>query len=198
MDRAPWLLIGLGNPGGSYDGTRHNVGFHVLDSLTQSYAFSPFTTKGKKSLAMGTVGDETVYALKPLSFMNLSGLPTGQIVRFYKIPLSQILVIHDDLSLTPGKARLKQGGGNAGHNGLKSIDQCIGQNYWRLRIGIGHPGAPHLVTDYVLGRFLNNDKPWIEDLTEKITQHLPLFFSGDLDTFQSRLMQPSSPPSSNT
>ncbi|MGL6188394.1 MAG: aminoacyl-tRNA hydrolase [Holosporales bacterium] len=169
-----WLIVGLGNPGNQYTYHRHNVGFLFLDFLTHAYGFTSFHVKGKKALAEGTINKTKVLALKPMAFMNLSGPPTAEVLNFYKIPPCQLVVIHDDLALEPGKIRLKKGGGTGGHNGIKSLDQFIGPDYWRLKIGIGHPGHRDLVVPYVLSNFSSPQQEHLDSLFKKISDAFPL------------------------
>ncbi len=145
------LLVGLGNPGSQYARTRHNIGFAAVDAIAEKYGFSAWSKKFKGLICEGEVAGEKILALKPQTFMNLSGESVGECIRFYKIEPQDVIVFHDELALPSGKMRMKQGGGNAGHNGLKSLDQHIGKDYHRVRIGIGHPGTPDAVTGYVLG-----------------------------------------------
>jgi PTH1 family peptidyl-tRNA hydrolase len=160
-----WLVTGLGNPGKEYEGTRHNIGFAVVDLLAQRHRGS-FATKWKGAVAQVSLGGESVLLLKPQTYMNLSGQAVQPCMAFFKIPLEQVLVVHDDLDLELGQIKLKRGGSPGGHNGLKSIDQCIGQAYLRIRGGIGHPRskAPpeaqkerHGVVSHVLSPFRGKD-----------------------------------------
>ncbi len=182
-----WVVIGLGNPGSAYAAHRHNVGFQVLDHLTRAYGFPPFQEKGKRALTEGVIGGGRVMALKPLAFMNLSGPPASDVVHFYKVPLTQVLVIHDDLDVPFGKIKFKTGGGAGGHNGLKSLDSCLGPGYQRLRIGIGHPGDRDLVTPYVLGNFMNAEKEALGGLMTKISEHISLIFQNDIPLFLTKM-----------
>lgn len=171
------LCVGLGNPGQQYLMTRHNIGFMAVDAIADSYDFPSFSKKFKGEYSESKINGVTVGLLKPQTFMNLSGQSIQQIMSFYKLSLDQIIVIHDDLDLVPGQIKLKIGGGAGGHNGLKSIDQCVGSNYWRLRLGIGHPGERHLVTSYVLSAFSSSDHEWLVNLLQKISKEfefLPL------------------------
>lgn len=186
-----WLIVGLGNPGEKYASHRHNVGFQIVHALAKHVSFPPFRLKGKSELSEGEIAAQKVVLMKPLTFMNLSGPPVASMVSFYKIPLSQVIVIHDELALESGKIRFKRGGSAAGHNGLKSLVSCLGDGFSRLRIGIGHPGDKSLVTDYVLSPFLKSEKIWLVPLIEKITREFPLVLTHQEDTFVSRVMQPS-------
>ncbi len=189
---APFLLVGLGNPGSQYLDTRHNVGFQVIDAFFKSeapsYHFGDFRKKFNGLIAEGHVNTHKIFLLKPLTFMNLSGESVQHVVHFYKIPLENILVVHDDIDLPLGMIQLKKGGGNAGHNGLKSLTQHIGNDYWRLRVGIGHPGDREQVTPYVLGHFTPLEKRQISDISALISHHYPLFLEKDYDAFRQAIL----------
>ena len=144
------LFVGLGNPGQKYQMNRHNIGFMAVDEIANANSFSPWRSKFQGLFCEGRLGNQRVIILKPSTFMNLSGQSVGELARFYKINSQDITVFHDELDLAPGKCRFKLSGGHAGHNGLKSIDSYIGENYKRIRLGIGHPGQKDLVSKYVL------------------------------------------------
>lgn len=170
------LCVGLGNPGQQYLMTRHNIGFMAIDVVAQSYNFPSFSKKFKSEFSEHRINGFSVGLLKPQTFMNLSGQSVQQVMAFYKLKPEQVIVIHDDLDLVPGQVKIKLGGSAGGHNGLKSIDQCIGNGYWRLRLGIGHPGDRNLVTSYVLSPFPRSDHDWLMNLLQKIAeefQYLP-------------------------
>lgn len=169
-----YVIVGLGNPGKEYINTRHNAGFLILDNLLQHFSFTGPKQKFQSELYEGTVHSQKVTLLKPQTYMNLSGRAVSACCQFYKIPLSQLLVIHDDLDLPLGKIRVKLGGGNGGHNGLKSIDQYNGPLYKRLRIGIGRPSEKYQVSDYVLSNFTNQEREIFNRLSETLSQHLSL------------------------
>jgi len=181
------LVVGLGNPGRSYQLNRHNIGFMAVDALHSHHNFSPWRDKFKAHLAEGMVAGEKVLLLKPQTYMNLSGQAVGEALHFYKLSLDCLLVIHDELDLAPAKARLKRGGGSGGHNGIKSIDAHCGSNYRRLRLGIGHPGAPHLVQPYVLGNFAKMDAVWLEPLLRAVCDHFDLFIQDKESSFMNKL-----------
>ena len=143
------LIVGLGNPGARYARNRHNVGFMAVEAIARRYGFPAFRSRFKGELAEGTIAGERRLLLRPQTFMNASGESVLAAMSFYKIAPGDIAVIHDELDLRPGKVRVKRGGGSAGHNGLRSIDALIGADYWRVRIGIGHPGIKELVQPYV-------------------------------------------------
>lgn len=164
------VCVGLGNPGQQYSMNRHNVGFMMMDAFAASYNFPDFKKKFQGELSERKSGKDSVVLFKPLTFMNLSGSAVQALMAFYKLKPEQIIVFHDDLYLIPGQIKIKLGGGAGGHNGLKSIDQSIGNNYWRVRIGIGHPGAKHLVTNYVLSSFLATDHEWLVSLLQKLSE----------------------------
>jgi peptidyl-tRNA hydrolase, PTH1 family len=173
------LIAGLGNPGPQYARNRHNVGFMAADAIARRHSFSGFSKKFRGEIAEGTLAGDKVLLLKPMTFMNLSGDSVGEAMRFYKLSPADIIVIHDELDLAPGKLRLKIGGGNGGHNGLKSIDAHCGKDYKRLRIGIGHPGHKDRVNSHVLGDFAKSDQEWLEPLLDAIADHAELMARGD-------------------
>lgn len=170
------LCVGLGNPGHQYLMTRHNIGFMAIDTILHSYDFPISKKKFQSEYTERKINEFFVGLLKPQTYMNLSGSAVQSALAFYKLKPEQMLVIHDDLDLIPGQIKIKLGGGAGGHNGLKSIDQSIGNNYWRLRLGIGHPGDRHLVNNHVLSAFHNSDHDWLANLLQKIAEefkHLP-------------------------
>ena len=152
-------LIGLGNPGSKYEETRHNVGFLFLDALALLQTFPPFQEKFSGALTKKVIGEQPIYLFKPLQYMNRSGPPLQVFMHYYKLQPSDICVFYDEADLLPGKIRLKQGGGNGGHNGIKSIEHSIGKDFWRCRIGIGRPSHPQQeLSDYVLGKLTEAEK----------------------------------------
>lgn len=173
------LIAGLGNPGSQYAKHRHNVGFMAADAIARRHSFSGFSKKFRGEIADGEIAGEKVLLLKPMTFMNLSGDSVGEAMRFYKLSPSDIIVIHDELDLAPGKLKLKTGGGHGGHNGLKSIDAHCGKDYKRLRVGIGHPGHKDRVNSHVLGDFSKPDLVWLEPLLDAIADHADLMAKGD-------------------
>lgn len=173
------LIAGLGNPGPQYAKHRHNVGFMAADAIARRHSFSGFSKKFRGEIADGEIAGEKVLLLKPTTSMNLSGDSVGEAMRFYKLSPSDIIVIHDELDLAPGKLKLKTGGGNGGHNGLKSIDAHCGKDYKRLRVGIGHPGHKDRVNGHVLGDFSKADREWLEPLLDAIADHADLMAKGD-------------------
>ncbi len=182
-----FFLTGLGNPGTSYARHRHNIGFMAIDAIAAAYGFPSFTQKSGALLSKGEIAGNPVLLIKPLSFMNLSGQPVGELMRYHKIPPEKLIVLHDELDLPFGKLRVKQGGGNGGHNGLKSLDAHAGQNYWRVRLGIGHPGDKDLVTDYVLSDFLPPERLALNNWLGGVAKHIPMLLAGDAAEFMNRL-----------
>jgi len=181
------LLVGLGNPGSSYAHNRHNIGFMALDRFAKAFSFGPWRARFQGHICEGTVGDTKILALKPGTFMNLSGQAVGETCRFYKIEPADIFGFHDELELAPGRLKVKQGGGNAGHNGLKSIDAHVGLNTWRVRMGIGHPGDKNLVSGYVLQDFAKADTAWLDPFLDALATALPHLTSGDENKFMTKV-----------
>lgn len=182
-----WLIAGLGNPGASYAGHRHNVGFVIADALADHYRFPAYSSKYQAHCAQGAIGDTKALLCKPQAFMNLSGQSVGEAARFFKIEPPKVLVLHDELDLPLGKVRIKQGGGHGGHNGLRDIDRHIGQDYWRMRIGIGHPGHKDAVHGYVLSDFSKAEREVVEILAKAICTHLPLMFGQGTEALMSKI-----------
>ena len=180
------LIVGLGNPGGQYEGNRHNIGFMALDAIARQHGVTQFRSKHGGMLAEGNIGGEKVILLKPQTFMNRSGDSVQQVAQFYKIAPSDIIVLYDELDLVAGKVRVKIGGGNGGHNGLRSIDPQIGLDYKRVRLGIGHPGK-EFVTHHVLGDFAKADQAWLEPLLDAVGKHIDLLIKGDDNGFMNKL-----------
>lgn len=177
------LLVGLGNPGTVYAQTRHNVGFMAADEIVRRYCFGAFRPRFKGHIAEGDIDGEKTLILKPDTFMNLSGESVLAVCSFYKIMPKDVIVIHDDLDLKPGQLRVKNGGSAGGHNGLKSIDTHIGNNYTRVRIGIGRPIDKDKVADYVLSRFNAQEFVEINELFYDIADCFPVLIKGDLGRF---------------
>ncbi|MCH7807470.1 MAG: aminoacyl-tRNA hydrolase [Proteobacteria bacterium] len=178
------LFVGLGNPGNSYAKNRHNVGFMVVEALARAFSFSPFKKRFQGQFAEGKIGRHKVFILKPETFMNRSGPSVSKAVRFYKIPLKNVYVFYDELDLTPGKVRLKEAGGAAGHNGLRSLIAHVGEAFKRVRIGIGHPGHKDLVHGYVLTNFPKAEQVWVKALLEVLPKLAPLLVKGEDVRFQ--------------
>jgi peptidyl-tRNA hydrolase len=171
-----WLLAGLGNPGAKYQAHRHNIGFHILDAIAERNDFPAFSQKHSALISKGRIDHVDAILCKPQRFMNDSGRPAQAIAKFFQIPPEQLLVFHDELDLPVGKIRIKQGGGHGGHNGLRSLDSHIGNNYWRLRFGIDHPGHKDRVSGYVLHDFAKDEQEKVAGMVNDIARHLPLFF----------------------
>ncbi len=181
------LFVGLGNPGAEHALNRHNVGFMAVDAIAAAHDFPAWRKRFQGAVAEGRLGRAPVLLLKPATFMNESGRAVGEALRFYKLKLDDVIVFHDELDLTPGKVRVKIGGGVAGHNGLRSITAHIGNDYVRVRIGIGHPGSKELVTRYVLHDFPKADYAWLEPLLGAVADDAHLLADGGNDKFQSRV-----------
>lgn len=182
------LLVGLGNPGTSYSGNRHNIGFMAIDRIMEMYGFSAASRKFGGMISETITTSGKLFAFKPMGYMNTSGVPTNEAASFYKIEPENIIVFHDELDLPLGKIRVKKGGGNGGHNGLKSIDAHIGKDYWRVRLGIGHPGDKDMVSDYVLSDFKKDERKLVEAWLEEIARHLPLLLQGDEAGFMNKVV----------
>ncbi|HOT83001.1 MAG TPA: aminoacyl-tRNA hydrolase, partial [Candidatus Defluviicoccus seviourii] len=172
------LLVGLGNPGDRYAANRHNIGFRAIDAIARMHAFAPFRSRFQGEMAAGRLDDREILALKPMTFMNDSGRPVAAAARFFKIPVTDIVVFHDEIDLVAGKMRVKRGGGAAGHNGLRSIDAHLGPEYRRVRLGVGHPGGRERVVGHVLADFSAADADWLEPLLAACARHLPLLLAG--------------------
>ncbi|HQT39267.1 MAG TPA: aminoacyl-tRNA hydrolase [Acidocella sp.] len=181
------LWVGLGNPEPSMARQRHNIGFMALDTIAIRHGFTPWRQRFKGLSCEGTVAGQKIIALKPLTYMNLSGESVQAAVAFFKIPTPDITVFHDDLDLAPGKVKVKRAGGAAGHNGLRSLDQMLGtQDYWRVRLGIGHPGDKNRVTGYVLSDFGKADMEWLLPCLDAVADHAGLLVTGKPDEFMTR------------
>jgi len=181
------LLVGLGNPGERYTGNRHNIGFMVVEAIARRHSIGPWRRRFHGVAAEGPIGGERGLLLLPGTYMNDSGLAVADAARFYKLELGQIIVVHDELDLAPGKVRVKVGGGAAGHNGLRSITAHIGNDYKRVRVGVGHPGDKDLVLNYVLADFAKSERPWVEALCDVIADNAELIMKGADSTFQNRV-----------
>ena len=173
------LIVGLGNPGAKYQGNRHNIGFMAVDRIAADHGLGPWKARFQGLVAEGRLEQTRVTLLKPQTFMNLSGQSVGEAMRYLKLTPADVIVLHDELDLAPGKARLKQGGGHAGHNGLRSIHQHIGAEYGRVRLGIGHPGHKDRVSPYVLSDFAKAEQEGLDDLLRGISDGAPMLAAGD-------------------
>jgi peptidyl-tRNA hydrolase, PTH1 family len=181
------LIVGLGNPGSGYAGNRHNVGFMAVDAIAKRHGIGPWRRRFQGVSAEGPLSGERVLLLLPGTFMNESGRAVAEAVNFYKLGLPDIVVLHDEIDLDPGKVRVKTGGGSAGHNGLRSISAHVGNDYRRVRIGVGHPGAKELVHGYVLSDFAKSERDWVEALCEVIADNAVLLAKGDDASFQNKV-----------
>ncbi len=180
-----FLVVGLGNPDKEYQATRHNVGFMAADEIFRRHPFSDFKKKAQGLVAEGTIAGEKVLLVKPLTYMNLSGNCVGELVNFYKLSSQNVIVIHDDMDLNVGMIKAKCGGGAGGHNGLKSIDSQITNNYGRIRIGVGHPADRSQVVDWVLSGFNKGDKERIDFALDLVAQNIDIFISKGWAAFAS-------------
>lgn len=181
------LLVGLGNPGKAYAGNRHNIGFMALDAIAGACNAAPFRKKFQGETSEARIGSERAILLKPETYMNESGRSVAEAARFHKIEPGDIVVLHDELDLAPGKMRVKLGGGHAGHNGLRSIAAHMGADFKRVRLGIGHPGDKNRVHDYVLGDFAKAERPWVETLCDAVARNIDLIAKGDDSLFQTKV-----------
>ena len=183
------IIAGLGNPGKKYTQNRHNIGFKILDSMAELNNFQPWRKKFQSQITEGHLNSKKVMLIKPETFMNNSGNAIQEVLNFYKLNVENLTVIHDDLDLKIGKVKLKTGGGSAGHNGLKSIDQHVGSSYLRLRFGISRPANKAMVAKYVLSDFTVNDRDKIETLIIKISRHIEKLFNENQQEFLNQINQ---------
>jgi len=184
------LLVGLGNPGAKYAGHRHNVGFRAIEEIAQRWRFGPWRKKFQGELAEGEIEGEKILALKPQTFMNLSGNAVAEAARFYKLVPNEIVVFYDEIDLAPGRFRMKLGGGAAGHNGIRSIAaSALGPDFRRARIGVGHPGDADLVHSYVLNDFAKADSAWLEPLIDALAKAAPMLARGEDEKYQGEVMR---------
>jgi len=181
------LIVGLGNPGTQHVGNRHNVGFMAVQAIARRHGIGPWRRRFQGVATEGAIGSERVLLLLPGTYMNDSGRAVAEAAHFYKLPLSDIVVVHDEVDLPPAKLRVKAGGGNAGHNGLRSISAHIGNDYRRVRIGIGHPGIKELVHPHVLGDFGKDEREWVDGLCAIIADNAELLAKGEDATFQNKV-----------
>lgn len=187
---AMWLIVGLGNPGDKYKGNRHNVGFMVVDQIASDNMFPNFKSKFNGEISEGRLGTQKVALLKPQTFMNDSGISVRKAADFYKIPLENIIVFHDELDIEPSKVKVKCGGGTGGHNGLKSIDAHLGdKDYWRVRLGIGHPGDKNRVSGYVLNDFNKDEQTWLEDWIYVLSKNIDDLLQEKKDDYLTRVSE---------
>ncbi len=180
------LLVGLGNPGEKYEGTRHNIGFDIINRIIYDYNFPTPLKKFHGLYSEGSIRGKKLRVLMPQTYMNVSGTSIQQALSFFKIPLSQLVVVHDELDLALGRLKIKTGGGHGGHNGLRSTDEHVGNGYKRVRFGIGHPGNKDMVSSYVLAKFTNPEKPIVEDLVKSFSDNIISILDNKDDLFMSR------------
>jgi PTH1 family peptidyl-tRNA hydrolase len=181
------LLVGLGNPGARYIGNRHNIGFMAVQAIAKRHGIGPWRRRFQGVACEGPIGGERVLLLLPGTYMNESGRAVGEASQFYKLPPEATTVFHDEIELPPGKVRVKVGGGIAGHNGLRSISEHIGNDYRRVRIGVGHPGHKDLVEHYVLSDFAKSEWPWVEALVDILAENVDLLVRGEDASFQNKV-----------
>ena len=194
MSETPLLIAGLGNPGAEYARNRHNAGFMALDTIHASYKFGPWRTRFHGQISEGEIGGRKIHLLKPTTFMNESGRALGEAVHFFKLPLSAVVVIHDEIALEAAKLKVKTGGGDAGNNGARSITAAIGPDYRRVRIGIGHPGEKHRVSGHVLGNFSKADEDWLVPMLSAIAEAVPYLAKDDDNGFMNKVTLILHPP----
>ncbi len=181
------LFVGLGNPGQRHARNRHNIGFMAIEEIARQHGAGPWRERFQGHASEAVIGGERLLLLKPQTYMNDAGRAVAQAQRFYKLDLGDLVVFHDELDLAPGRLRVKKGGGNAGHNGLRSITAHCGNDYWRVRLGIGHPGDKRLVHPFVLSDFAKAEEPWVEDLCRACAEAAPLLARGEDASFQNKV-----------
>jgi PTH1 family peptidyl-tRNA hydrolase len=181
------LIVGLGNPGPRHERNRHNIGFMAVEALLRRHEFRAVRNRFDAHIAEGQVGGERLFVMMPQTFMNNSGAAVGPASRFYKIAPEEIAVIYDEIDLAPGKLRVKQGGGSAGHNGIRSIDAAIGGDYWRVRLGVDHPGVRELVQYWVLQNFTAEEMLWVTPLVDAVAEAMPILIANDPAGFMSKV-----------
>jgi PTH1 family peptidyl-tRNA hydrolase len=193
------LLVGLGNPGPRYAGNRHNLGYIAVEAIARRHGLGAPRARFHGLIREGEIAGERLVVLKPETYMNDSGRAVGEAMRFYKLAPEQVVVFYDEIELVPGKVRVKRGGGSAGHNGIRSLDAHIGPDYWRVRLGVGHPGVPELVHQYVLHDFSKDERPLFEKLIDAVAEAAPLLISAlpagkDANDFMNKVNVAISPP----
>jgi peptidyl-tRNA hydrolase, PTH1 family len=181
------LIAGLGNPGARHARNRHNIGFMAIETIAREHRIGPFRSRFQGAIAEGSIAGTRVALLMPQTFMNESGRSVGEAMRFHKLDLDAVIVLHDELDLAPAKVRVKVGGGNAGHNGLRSITAMCGNDYVRVRLGVGHPGQKELVHTYVLSDFFKNERGWVEAVCEAVADAAEFLVKGRPEEFQNRV-----------
>lgn len=188
------LLVGLGNPGPKYAQNRHNIGFLAVDEIVRRHGFGPWRARFQGQASEGRMGTQKILVLKPETYMNESGRAAGEALRFYKLEPDEVFVFYDEIDLAPAKLRVKLGGGTAGHNGLRSLSAHIGPDFWRIRLGVGHPGRKELVQRHVLSDFTKAEWPAMEKLIDAVAAELPKLLGGDDGSFMSRVAFLTTPP----
>ena len=188
------LFVGLGNPGSDYAKNRHNIGFMAVDEIVHRYSFAPFRSKFQGQLCEGKIAGQKVLILKPTTYMNESGKAVQAVMAFYKLPIQDIIVFHDEMDLVAGKIRMKTGGGHAGHNGIRSIQSHIGSGFQRVRLGVGHPGDKEKVVGHVLNDFSKADQQWLDKMIEAIGENADLLIKGEDSGFMSKISLAFNPP----
>ncbi len=188
------LLVGLGNPGPKHAQNRHNIGFLAVDEIVRRQGFGPWRARFQGQVSEGRMGNEKILVLKPETYMNESGRAVGEALRFFKLEPEEVFVFYDEIDLAPAKLRVKRGGGTAGHNGLRSLNAHIGPDFWRIRLGVGHPGRKELVHRHVLSDFSKAEWPAMEKLIDAVAAELPKLLAGDDGSFMSRVAHLTSPP----
>jgi len=181
------VIAGLGNPGARHARNRHNIGFMAIEAIAAAHRFGPFRTRFAGLVSEGTIGRERILLLAPQTYMNESGRSVGEALRYHKLDAGDLTVIHDELDLPPAKVRVKVGGGDAGHNGLRSISAHVGSGYRRVRLGVGHPGDRALVHNYVLNDFAKSEQPWADAVCRAVADAAPLLVEGQDASFQNRI-----------
>jgi PTH1 family peptidyl-tRNA hydrolase len=181
------LFVGLGNPGPEYAGNRHNIGFMAVQAVARRHDIAPWRRRFQGVAVEGAIAGEKLLLLLPGTFMNESGRAVAEAAKFYKLDAGNVVVFHDEAELAPGKVRLKKGGGNAGHNGLRSITEHVGNDYRRVRLGIGHPGDKNLMERYVLANFAKDEWPWVEALCDIVADNVALLIENKDSTFQNKV-----------
>ena len=188
------LFVGLGNPGSDYAKNRHNIGFMAVDEIVHRHSFAPFRSKFQGQLCEGKIAGQKVLILKPTTYMNESGKAVQAVMAFYKLPIQDIIVFHDEMDLVAGKIRMKTGGGHAGHNGVRSIQSHIGSGFQRVRLGVGHPGDKEKVVGHVLNDFSKADQQWLDKMIEAIGENADLLIKGEDSGFMSKVSLALNPP----
>ena len=183
------LFVGLGNPNLNNSNNRHNVGFSAIDAINAKFKLSKQKPKFKGLLTTGKIDEQKIYAIKPLTFMNSSGICIKELIEYFKIDVKDVFVFHDDMDIDIGKVKVKFGGSNAGHNGIESIDKNIGKHYSRIRIGIGRPKNNSIGADHVLDDFSTDEKQGVEEVTKNILESFSILIKKDLDLFSSKVNQ---------